>query len=74
MKNKGMRTFVIIWLAPWFGGLVGIGPGAGMALMFAGTALLGFVMSLSGYLFQAVRHVEDDLPDHDQVLLFVKTG
>jgi MFS transporter, DHA3 family, macrolide efflux protein len=52
-------------LAPLFGWLVGTGPGAGMALMFAGTALLGAGMSLSGYLFPAVRHVEEDLPDHD---------
>jgi DHA3 family macrolide efflux protein-like MFS transporter len=52
-------------LAPLFGWLVGTGPGAGMALMFAGTAILGTGMSLSGYLFPAVRHVETDLPDHD---------
>lgn len=52
-------------LAPIFGGLVGTGAGAGMGLMFLGTAVLGMLMSLSGYLFPAVRHVERDLPDHD---------
>jgi DHA3 family macrolide efflux protein-like MFS transporter len=52
-------------LAPVFGWLVGTGPGAGMALMFAGTAILGTGMSLSGYLFPAVRRVEEELPDHD---------
>lgn len=52
-------------LAPIFGHLVGQGPGAGMALMFAGTAILGTAMCLIGYAFRTVRHVEDDLPDHD---------
>lgn len=52
-------------LAGTFGGLVGIGPGAGMALMFVGTSILGGAGCLSGYLFRAVRRVEDDLPDHD---------
>lgn len=52
-------------LANAFGWLVGIGPGAGIGLMFACTAVLGTAVSLSGYLFAAVRCVEDDLPDHD---------
>ena len=47
--------------------LVGTGPGAGMALMFACNAILGITMSLSGYLFRADRRVENDLPDHDAV-------
>lgn len=47
--------------------LVGTGPGAGMALMFACNAILGITMSLSGYLFQVVRRAESDLPDHDAV-------
>ena len=47
--------------------LVGTGPGAGMALMFACNAILGITMSLRGYLFRAVRRVENDLPDHDAV-------
>lgn len=56
-------------LAPLFGQLVGTGPGAGMALMFVATAVLGCAMSLSGYLIPAVRHVEDDLPDHDRAVM-----
>jgi MFS family permease len=48
-----------------FGWLVGIGPGAGVGLMFACTAVLGTAVSLSGYLFSAVRCVEVELPDHD---------
>jgi len=55
-------------LAPVFGHLVGTGPGAGMALMFAGTAILGTAMCLLGYAFRAIREVEDDLPDHDVAL------
>lgn len=50
-------------LAPTFGWLVGTGPGAGIGLMFLGTAVCGTLMSLSGYLFTAVRQVETDLPD-----------
>ncbi len=54
-------------LVALFGWLVGIGAGAGMAVMFLCTGLLGMLMSLSGYAFRAVRPVEDDLPDHDAV-------
>ncbi len=49
------------------GWVVGTGPGAGMALMFVCTALLGMAISLSGYLFRVLRRVENDLPDHDAV-------
>jgi hypothetical protein len=49
----------------FLGWLVGTGPGAGIALMFICTGVFGMLMSLSGYLFRAVRQVEDDLPDHD---------
>ena len=52
-------------LAGIFGPLVGTGPGAGMAVMFLGTATLGGLMSLAAYLFPAVRNIETDLPDHD---------
>lgn len=52
-------------LAGSLGWLVGTGPGAGMGLMFVGTAVCGTLMSLSGYLFRAIREVESDLPDHD---------
>jgi len=47
-----------------FGGLVGTGPGAGMGLMFVGTALLGLGASIIAYIIPVIRHVEDDLPDH----------
>jgi len=52
-------------LAAVFGPLVGTGPGAGMALMFIGTATMGSLLSLLAYLFPAIRNVERDLPDFD---------
>jgi MFS family permease len=48
-----------------FGPLVGVGPGAGMALMFICTGLLGTVVCLIGYASPAVREVEARLPDYD---------
>lgn len=50
-------------LSGLFGGLVGTGPGAGIAVMFLFTALLGSGGTLAGYLFPALRNVETDLPD-----------
>lgn len=51
-------------LASVFGGLLGTGPGAGMAFMFLCTSIAGTVICLSGYLFKRVRQIETDLPDH----------
>lgn len=50
-----------------FGSLVGTGSGAGMSLMFVLTGVIGGFIGLVGYLFPAVRNVEDILPDHDAV-------
>ncbi len=52
-------------LAAIFGWLVGEGTGAGIGLLFVVTGLFGGLTGLSGYLFPAVRDVEDILPDHD---------
>jgi hypothetical protein len=46
-------------LADGFGWLVGTGPGAGMGLMFLCTSVLGCLTGLSGFLFPAVRNVEN---------------
>lgn len=54
-------------LTPFLGWLVGVGPGAGIGLMFVGTALCGALMSCGGYLAPALRNVETELPDHDQL-------
>ncbi len=53
-------------LASAFGGLVGNGPGSGMALQFvlAGQAYVGIVL-LVFLCVPAVRNLEDRLPDHD---------
>jgi MFS family permease len=45
-------------LSTSFGWLVGVGPGAGMAVMFLLTAVAGTLMSLAGYLSRTVREVE----------------
>lgn len=50
-------------LSAIFGGLVGVGPGAGMGLMFMFTWILGTGFCLSGYLSAPIRNVELELPD-----------
>ena len=52
-------------LTPFFGFLLGTGAGAGMALMFLISGVLGVLVGLAGYLFPIIRNVEDILPDHD---------
>jgi len=51
-------------LADVFGGLVGVGPGAGMGLMFVILGVLGTLVGLGGYLIPLVRNAEKLLPDH----------
>jgi MFS family permease len=55
-------------LADTFGWLVGIGPGAGMALMCVFAGLLAMVLPLLGYAIPLVRDVEYLIPDHDAAL------
>jgi DHA3 family macrolide efflux protein-like MFS transporter len=50
-------------LAATFGGLVGTGAGAGMALILMLLGVLGMAVTLSGYVFPAIRNVEVLLPD-----------
>jgi len=52
-------------LAQAFGWLIGTGPGAGMALMFICTGILGTLFSLGGYLIPDLVHVEDAVPAAD---------
>lgn len=49
------------------GWLVGIGPGAGMGLMFVGGGLLAACVGLGGYLVRVIRDAESILPDHEQL-------
>jgi len=51
-------------LAAAFGPWVGVGPGAGMALMLVLAGATTGVVGLLGYLSAQVRDVEDRLPDH----------
>jgi hypothetical protein len=67
MKNTGIKTFITIW----FGQFVSQTGTAltRFALLIWAYEQTGSAMSLSGYLIPAVRHVEDDLPDHDRAVL-----
>jgi MFS family permease len=55
-------------LADACGWLVGLGPGAGMALMCVCAGFLAMVLPLLGYAIPLVRDVETLIPDHDAVL------
>ncbi len=52
-------------LTPLFGGLVGMGAGAGMGLMFLLAGVLSLVVGVGGYMLPIVRNAEDLLPDHE---------
>lgn len=52
-------------LEPIFGGLVGTGPGAGMAVIFVLTGLLGILVAAAGFSVRSIREVELLIPDHD---------
>jgi MFS family permease len=51
------------WLSSTFGWISGAGPGAGMGLMFAISALGGTLTGLIGFCIPAIRNVESELPD-----------
>jgi MFS family permease/uncharacterized protein YbdZ (MbtH family) len=53
-------------LVPVFGRLVGTGPGAGMAVIFVLSGLVGVVTAVGGWVIRPIRELEDDLPDHDE--------
>jgi hypothetical protein len=55
-------------LAPVFGGLVGIGPGAGMSLLILFAAIIGIIVPSLSYVIPAFRNVEDIIPDNDSVM------
>jgi hypothetical protein len=52
-------------LAPLFGALVGVGPGAGMGLILVFVGLLGTTAGIIGYAIPAIRNAESIMPDHD---------
>ncbi len=55
-------------LAPIFGSIVGVGPGAGMALIIVATSLAMAIIGFGGYLFPIVRGVETRMPEDEIVL------
>ena len=54
------------WLTPIFGPIIGTGPGAGIALLYAIMALMMVLVGLGGYMVHTLRNVESILPDHDE--------
>jgi DHA3 family macrolide efflux protein-like MFS transporter len=54
-------------LAPIFGPLVGVGPGAGMSLIILFMGLIITVIGFSGYAVPTLRNAETLLPDHDLI-------
>jgi hypothetical protein len=59
-------------LAPYFGWLIGVGPGEGISLLFLIMGLTGSVVGFSGYIFKQVRNVETLLPDHEYITVSPK--
>jgi hypothetical protein len=55
-------------LSSLFGWLVSPGPGAGMGLLLFFSSLGGILAGLTGYFVHPIRHAEDILPDHDQMI------
>ena len=51
--------------AELFGGLVGTGPGAGMALVFVVIGVLGALVGVVGFFVPSIRRIETILPDFD---------
>lgn len=54
-------------LASTWGWLVGVGPGAGMALLIVAAGLLSAMAGVVGYATPAIRNAEALMPDHDAV-------
>jgi DHA3 family macrolide efflux protein-like MFS transporter len=55
------------WLSDTFGWLVGTEPGSGIALQFVFAGVLYLVIIAIAFFIPAVRNVETDLPDHDEI-------
>jgi MFS family permease len=51
------------FLAEIFGGIIGVGSGRGMGLMFALMGTLSIITALSAFAFPRIRRIEVELPD-----------
>jgi hypothetical protein len=78
LLGTGMSRFALtIWaweltgnataLAPFFGPLVGTGPGAGMGVLMLMTGVAGAIAGLGGYAIRIIRDAEEILPNHEAV-------
>jgi hypothetical protein len=54
-------------LSGTFGWLVGMGPGAGIALLFVFSGLMAMLSGLGGYAVPAIFNAETILPDHEEL-------
>jgi DHA3 family macrolide efflux protein-like MFS transporter len=54
-------------LSKIFGGLVGMGPGAGMSLLILIAALIGMIIPAVSYAIPRLRNVEDIIPDAELI-------
>ena len=54
-------------LVPYFGWLIGVGPGKGISLLYLLMGFVGATFGFGAYMFKQVRDVETLLPDHDEV-------
>jgi hypothetical protein len=59
-------------LAAVFSGVVGTGPGAGMAVVFLLSITAASLATLAGFLIPRLRNLEKILPDHDAVTVDVQ--
>lgn len=53
-------------LVDLFGGLVGVGPGAGFGLLIFLCGIGGLLVGLSGYLVKDIRNLEKEIPDYQR--------
>ncbi|MEM9290666.1 MAG: MFS transporter [Acidobacteriota bacterium] len=51
------------WLAPWLGGIYGVGEGRGMGLLFSLLGVLLLLLAAAGYTHPRVRRLESEMPD-----------
>ncbi len=61
-------------LADSVGGVIGVGPGRGIAFLFIVLGGISLVFTLIAYLYPRLRNLEDELPDHDEIAVPADPG